>query len=112
MCGRALGEIDCEVLRATRALRRALGEIDCEVLPQGGGLSRAALGGEEIGRGRFFRGSYRFFGFTGQGGTPQNRKAKTGHKQDHLLDALQILPHLTQDQLKSLVETINTRWLR
>jgi hypothetical protein len=41
-----------------------------------------------------------------------NRKAKTGHKQDHLLDALQILPHLTQDQLKSLVETINTRWLR
>ena len=67
MCGRALGEIDCEVLRAPRALReidcevlratRALGEIDCEVLPQGGGLSRAALGGEEIGRARrFFRG--------------------------------------------------------
>ena len=65
MCGRALGEIDCEVLRATRALRRALGEIDCEVLPQGGGLSRAALGGEEIGRGRFFRGLV--FGFTGPG---------------------------------------------
>ena len=61
MCGRALGEFDCEVLRATRAL----GEIDCEVLPQGGGLSRAALGGEETGRGRFFRGLV--FGFTGPG---------------------------------------------
>ena len=44
MCGRALGEIDCEVLRATRAL----GEIDCEVLPQGGGISRAAFAQEVV----------------------------------------------------------------
>ena len=58
MCGRALGEIDCEVLRAPRALReidcevlratRALGEIDCEVLPQGGGISRAAFAQEVV----------------------------------------------------------------
>ena len=44
MCGRALGEIDCEVLRAPQAL----GEIDCEVLPQGGGISRAAFAQEVV----------------------------------------------------------------
>jgi hypothetical protein len=35
-----------------------------------------------------------------------------GKPGDHLLDALEILPHLTQDQLKKLTEAIQTRWMR